>query len=390
MNLNVRRDLPGRFSELNFFKENFSRILNIYNGNIMPPYEVLIHPCSFCNLSCKWCIGSYVTRDKNKSKILENKLNKVENMEKVIEGIIKYKKVGLNYLTNQKEEFKIENVSFSGITGEPMIAKDSLIYAIQKLKSNNKRVGMFTNGILITKDTIDTIIKMDYVLISIDAGDKITYSKLKCDNKHIDTFNEVINNIKMLNDEKKRKNSTIDINVGYIVNQYNYSEIYKLAETLKKIGVHYLRLKTDISSQMLLSDEQNIEVNNQVEKVKKEIQDDYFKIIEIHKIGDEKQKIRDFDKCFIHYLYGAISADGNVYPCNYHPKRNGYFYESAITKDFADIWNNITNYDIDKQIPIICPERCDPFKTRANRLLEEGYYIYKNNGLEALKKYIYK
>ena len=47
---NVRYDLPDRFSELDFFKRNFSRIINIYEGNILPPYEILIHPSSFCNL----------------------------------------------------------------------------------------------------------------------------------------------------------------------------------------------------------------------------------------------------------------------------------------------------------------------------------------------------
>lgn len=43
---NVRTDLPERFSELDFFQKNFSRIVNLFDGNVMPPYEVLIHPCS--------------------------------------------------------------------------------------------------------------------------------------------------------------------------------------------------------------------------------------------------------------------------------------------------------------------------------------------------------
>ena len=365
----IRDDLPGRFSELDFFKRNFSRILNMYDGNVMPPYEVLIHPCSICNLSCKWCIGSYVTRDINKEKILENRLYKKENMKKIIDSILKYKKEGKDYLNGGKETFKIENVSFSGITGEPLLSTESVGYAINELKKDNRRVGLFTNGVLLNDNILNDILKMDYVLVSIDAGKNETYSKLKCNNQNQEMLNKVLKNIENLSKAKDKNNSNLDINVGYIINQYNYNEIYELASKLKKIGVHYFRLKTDISSRMILTKEQEKQVIEEIKMVKDNIEDNYFKIIEIHKIGNETQKIRDLKKCFVHYLYGAISADGNVYPCNYHPRKNGFYYDSAINSDFGKIWDDIKNYDIDKKIPNICPDRCDPFKTRANRLL---------------------
>ena len=148
--------------------------------------------------------------------------------------------------------------------------------------------------------------------------------------------------------------------------------------------------ETDISSQMLLDEEQNAILKEQIEKIKSELEDDNFKFVATHRLGNETEKIRDFKKCFIHYLYGAVSADGNVYPCNYHPKVDGYTYDSAITNKFGDIWENIKNYEIDKNIPKICPNRCDPFKTRANRLLEAAYEIYKEEGIESLKDFIFK
>lgn len=385
---NVRTDLPERFSELDFFQKNFSRIVNLFEGNVMPPYEVLIHPCSYCNLSCKWCIGSYVAN--NKEKLLKTNLNKIENMEKVIDGILSYKKVGKDYIEGGNKTFKVENVSFSGITGEPMIAKEAVLYAINKLKGNNIRVGMFTNGVLLTPDIHDTLLKMDYILISLDAGESSTYVKLKCNDTDNNEFYTIINNIKALNIKKKEINSNTDINIGYMLNQFNYNEIYKIAKEMKQIGVHYFRLKTDISSQMLLDEEQNTIVKEQIERIKNELEDDNFKFVAIHRLGNETEKIRDFKKCFIHYLYGAVSADGNVYPCNYHPKVDGYSYDSAITNKFGDIWENIKNYEIDKNIPQICPNRCDPFKTRANRLLGAAYEIYKEEGIESLKDFIFK
>ncbi|MDO5557029.1 MAG: radical SAM protein [Clostridia bacterium] len=384
---NIRKDLPERFSELDFFKKNFSRIINLFEGNIMPPYEVLIHPSSICNLSCKWCIGSYVA--KNRNKVLENSLSKKENMKKVIQGILSYEKQGKDYLNGGIEKYRIENISFSGITGEPLVSKESLKYAIDILKNSGRRVGMFTNGSLVTSSEYNFLANLDYILISLDAGTPQTYSKLKCDNKEKDMFDKIVTNIEGLIRYKKNNNSNIDVNIGYMVNKLNYCELYNVAKKLKEIGIHYLRLKTDISSQIVLNEAENKELKMQIRNIKNDIEDNYFKIIEIHKIGNEEQKYRDFKKCFIHYLYGAISADGRVYPCNYHPKVNGYSYESSIEKKFGDIWDKIQKYEIDKEIPNICPDRCDPFKTRANRLLELAYTIYKNEGIDKLKEYIF-
>ncbi len=72
----------------------------------------------------------------------------------------------------------------------------------------------------------------------------------------------------------------------------------------------------------------------------------------------------------------------------FHPKKNGYNYGSAIEQDFSEIWEGILESDVDNKIPKICPSVCDPFKNRANRLLEIAYEIYKEDGLESLIKNI--
>lgn len=384
----VRDDLPNRFNEFDLLKTHFSRIINIFEGRILPPYEILIHPSSVCNLNCEWCIGSFVANKKNSHKLLDNNLIDVKNMEKIVEGILSYKKKGINYYTNEEEEFGVINVSFSGITGEPFISKKSILYAIEKLANNGIRVGVFTNGTLIEKDMYDIVLKMGYILISLDAGNNSTYSKLKCLNDNKNTYDKLIKTIKELSERKKQLGSKTDINIGYVINHYNYNQIYDVAKTLKEIGVHYLRFKTDIASLMNMTQEERIYAKNEIAKIKKELKDEYFNIVEIHDVLDDREKTRQFKKCFVHYLIGNISADGNVYPCNYHPKPHGYYYDSAINKDFGDIWEEIINNPIDKRIPDICPKVCDPFKNRANKLLEISYEIYKNKGIDYLKKCI--
>lgn len=137
-----------------------------------------------------------------------------------------------------------------------------------------------------------------------------------------------------------------------------------------------------------MNDEQKHIASEQIKKIKRELCDDYFSIVEIHNIMCDNEKKRNFSRCFVHYLISNISADGKVYLCNYHPKRDGYTYGSAIDQDFSEIWENILNSDIDSSIPNICPSVCDPFKNRANRLLEIAYKIYKEKGLETLIKNI--
>ena len=42
----VREDIPLMFNEINVLKKHFSRVINIFEGKILPPYEILIHPSS--------------------------------------------------------------------------------------------------------------------------------------------------------------------------------------------------------------------------------------------------------------------------------------------------------------------------------------------------------
>jgi len=55
-----RTDIPGRFNELDVLRRQWPRFAATVEGEVLPPYEVLIHPSSGCNLRCQWCIGDHV------------------------------------------------------------------------------------------------------------------------------------------------------------------------------------------------------------------------------------------------------------------------------------------------------------------------------------------
>ena len=136
----IRHDIPGRFNEVDLLKKQWARIQNALNGNILPPYEILIHPSSACNLCCAWCIGDHVPiqtknreglpifldASKTSTRRLPDTLADPDTMIRMIQGILDYKKIGTYFDGEQKHEheFRVENVSFSGLIGEPLVFQE--------------------------------------------------------------------------------------------------------------------------------------------------------------------------------------------------------------------------------------------------------------------------
>ncbi|MGH3568385.1 MAG: hypothetical protein ACRDRH_20620 [Pseudonocardia sp.] len=56
----VRTDLAGRFNELDVLRRQWPLFAATVEDQVLPPYEVLVHPSSGCNLRCQWCIGDHV------------------------------------------------------------------------------------------------------------------------------------------------------------------------------------------------------------------------------------------------------------------------------------------------------------------------------------------
>lgn len=380
----IRKDIPGIFNEIDILEKHKIRFFHALNaGEILPPYEVLIHPSGKCNLCCRWCIGGQISRGKKEMKsagVLPSLLSDPINMEKVIGGILNYKKDG----------FRVENVSFSGITGEPFLSKSAFIRAVNLLLKKNVRIGVFSNAVLMDDELMDILLKMDYINISLDAGTPRIYAKLKCGGSFggRKIFDNLIRNITKLARLKNRsKNSKLNINASFVLYPDNYREIYRAAKLLKKAGVTTMRIKQDIYGKNLLSAKQMVETKNLIKKVKN-LEDDKFKFITIHRLNAPSDMKRRFDGCVISDLVAAIGSDGNVYPCNYQACSGSFMYGNAIKNTFASIWEGKIRMKIKKQLPKICPPVCDPFKNRANGLFQAIKESQKKYGAKKTDKFV--
>lgn len=380
----VRLDIPRRFNELTLFGQHRDRLTRVLGGETLPPYEIIVHPSSRCNLQCAWCIGEEILDERDLSKAsdrLPSTLEDPDKMARVIDGIVNYEKDG----------FRVENVSFSGITGEPFMAKQSFVKAVKILTKHGVRVGVFSNSTLIDPDIQNALLKISYINVSLDAATPVTWANMKYRGKSAgyELFDRVIQNVGNLTRARDKSGSDLQVNASFVLYPDNYPEIYEAARLCKGMGVNTLRIKQDISGISLLSPGQREEAVKLCARVQSDLVDDRFRFVEIHPPDTAPKSQRSFNQCLITNLWGAVGSDGKVYACNYNACVGGVPpYGNAIEQSFQEIWEGETRRRIQQQLPMGCPQECDPFKGRANRLLSAVQESYQTNGPEITDLYI--
>jgi sulfatase maturation enzyme AslB (radical SAM superfamily) len=335
-----RQDIPGRFNELDVLRRQWALFAALSEGQVLPPYEVLIHPSSGCNLRCEWCIGDHVPIEvwddeaetltlldasKEAPDRLPDTLADPAAMMKLARGIVAYRKTGAYLSDGQRHaaDFRVHNVSFSGLIGEPLVARMALVPAMSYLVDHDLRVGIFTNGVLMDDRVIDTFVRIAYVHLSLDAATGETYTGLKFRGRQagVAKFERAVANLRSLVERRRADpDSTLEINVSFIVYSENYHEVYQAARLVREIGADRLRLKRDISGNKLLDERSRRVAEELIARIRNELVDENFQLVEVHKLDYLADLQRNFSVCSITDMMAAVGSDGHLYPCNYHPR----------------------------------------------------------------------
>nr|WP_316642653.1 radical SAM protein [uncultured Roseateles sp.] len=379
----LRPDIPSKFNELHAISREKMRLLANLQGANPPPYEVLIHPSSACNLQCEWCIGEFVPTAPSKGKSvaisskigdtrLPDKLANPDSMIHLLKGICEFSEE-VEVLANgvsARQRFRVEAVSFSGLIGEPLVAKKALMRGIPYLSENGVRVGLFTNGILIDDQASEILQMADYVLVSLDAATEETYGRIKFGGRpqgH-SMFRKALEGLGRLIQARSASSKTT-VNASFIICQENVGELFAAAKIAKEIGVQCFRIKQDNSGSRKLTAEAIVLAKDQMARIEADLVDDKFTLVRIHRELAEAEILRDFSKCEITNLVAAVGSDGHMYPCNYHPRPGGMSYGDTLADSFKSVWRNERRMEMRELLPERCPPTCDPFKNRANHLL---------------------
>jgi len=169
---------------------HIDRISEWINTGISHPITYELDMTNICNSKCSFCFGFY-ERENRKDKI---------TFEEAKDIVLQIKNFGGKGLI------------FTG-GGEPLCNNDT-IKVVEYANSIGLEVGFITNGILIDNFVAEVLVKnCKWIRISLDAGNKETYYITHGLDSNI--FYEVIKNIKLLVETKKRLWSKTIIGTGF-------------------------------------------------------------------------------------------------------------------------------------------------------------------------------
>jgi radical SAM protein with 4Fe4S-binding SPASM domain len=319
---------------------HIDRVRDYFLGKNADPISIEVDPSNSCNHSCPFCISGHIHLSKFKGTDFFNR-------------VIMEKNVIMN-LVKDISSMGIKSLAWTG-GGEPT-QNPNLKEAINFLKSNSTiKMGMFTNGTLLSKfNLFETLVtSLEWIRISIDAGNKKSYDNLRVTNKQ-NNFDTVIANINELISYKKKLNSKITIGVGFVVTEKNYKEIIEFANLFKNIDVDYCQYKPEIiqverngslnatkqqiSSEFWLNEVIDL-LNSASEILGKKFECNSYKLEDL--MIDKKNYGRGYKECIGSQFQPCVGADGHVYVCTNHRGHKKYSYGNLKEKRFSEIWRDI-------------------------------------------------
>ncbi len=313
---------------LKFFKNNRKKLI-IDNK----PVTAQIEPTSQCNLRCEFCIREKVNAEIGTMSF--------ENFRKILDKLDCLFKI---HLSGQ---------------GEPFLHPE-LFKMIKYANERGILVNTTSNGTVLTKKIIEDICKVEIgeITISIDSTKKELYESMRKGAK----FDRLIENVKNLAEELKKKRRKTEVSFGIIILKENIDEIkefVKLAEKLgvKKVVFQTLQNKEDYVEKYKLKIKSQ-RVNEAIERIKE-------KVNRAEKYGRERGIKVIFDEgksnegCVWPWRGIYITWNGYITPCCKILDYNKPGFGNILEEDFWKIWNGkeyqmFRKLLIERKAPVPC------------------------------------
>jgi len=304
-------------------------------GENPSPITVELDMTNICNHACPECVVNYFRKENNSFL-----------SQQFVAGIIK-----------QLTKAKIRGLIFTG-GGEPL-CNPTTIEMVKLAYKLGLDLGFITNGSLLDKDNTKVLLDCCvWVRISLDASSKETFYLTH--GKDGKEFQNVINNIKLLSNQKEKLKSHCTVGVGYLTSKNTASEMGKATILCKNLGVDYLQFRP-----MQVHDGGKFkycwtEVTKDMEKCLKYSQDGYQVLYSKHKYDMMKRRDygRYYKKCYGHQFATVIAADGKIYICCHLRGYDKYCIGDLNKNSFEEIWNSkrrqeiVDNIDFKDCIPL--------------------------------------
>lgn len=219
-------------------------------------------------------------------------------------------------------------------------------------------VSLSTNGSLIGRLPIETLYRLRYLRISLDAGSSETHARLHRPRAEEYGWTQIWRNLIALARNKPR---TLCLGVGYLIHSENLSETADLARQVREAGADYLELRP-VKQRSVHCDAQ--QVRDVYEHVR-ELETPGFRVIEVG--SKYRPGFPGTEKCYMLSLVVDVGPGGYVYPCCELKGRPNYVIGNLGEAPLERIWWGAQHQVIMKSVsPAKCP---DCKHSRSNHLI---------------------
>ncbi len=279
------------------------------------PVEVTIEPTTACNLNCKLCPRTKLTRSQGSMTF--------ENFKKIIDDLPRMTRLIDLYFM-----------------GEPLLAPD-IFKMIKHASNKNLKVRISSNAMLLKKYTNQLLDSgLSDIIVAVDGATSETYSKYRTGGK----FEDVIENIRFFLSERRRRNlKKPEIIFQMVVFKHNEHEVKDLISLCKALKVDHLILKL---ASLIGGDK------------KEKLGHTYLP--KDHKYLRKKYKSSKAGACWWAFT-AAITQDGKMIPCCYDWDGScayGNIFEDGFKKTYESKQNTAIRKKIIGQNLNICRD-CD-------------------------------
>jgi radical SAM protein with 4Fe4S-binding SPASM domain len=187
------------------------------------PITVQLIPSLYCNFGCPRC--SYGRSKENIKSLGERNAMLMDDST-------------MNTILDRLSEAGIKGVVFTG-GGEPTLHPhliDSMCHAVQM----GLKVGLFTNGSLLTETKIHQLLELEptFIRVSLDAGTPDIHRLLHGYSDKQNYLPKILENIELLAKGKLHQKVNTTIGVGVSVEPVNLGDLVEVAKRLNEIACH--------------------------------------------------------------------------------------------------------------------------------------------------------
>jgi GTP 3',8-cyclase len=336
-----------KLENFDFSKKIFyhpEKILDYKNGKRPFPVTVEIDLTNNCNHKCSFCFYA--------DKIGRGNMPTLDT-KKIKKTITEMKEMGT------------KGISFTG-GGEPLLHPDFL--EIQEhAKSTGLDLGLITNGSAINKKKVRSLCEnFTWVRISMAGGDNMSYQKVQ----GVDQFQKVLDNLKLLYDEKKLINSKLNIGVRILVTTENINSLLNFADTIKNIEINYLQISPDQYTKDKGEFWYSEASQNIFKKLEKKLKKFNIKLLTSNYVWGQDQ-LDIAQKCYAHFFQLALCAEGDLMFCKNARGEKKFIIGNIYKTSLKEIWNSDLNKKLESWVK---PNNCGLYCK----------HIHMNNSLEKI------